>query len=297
MASSLFSLTVDYAFKKFFVDHPDLLVDFLNAVFLEFDQLTIHSLKILNPELPGEAINDKNAILDILAEDEGGHSFNIEMQAYGVDQFAKRSAFYAFRLYNASIKKGKKHAEIPPVYSVNLLDFDLFPGLSYHRCFRLLDVKEPSVAMMDGIEFHFIELKKLHKAIDEMKDPLEEWSAFIRFSGSLTEEDMSKLKEKNPVFKKAHSALKAISRDSKAKIEYDRRQATIYFYERTLEKRYAEGIAEGEQKGKAEGIAEGKAEGEHQRNLEIAKQMKEEKLSTDLIQRVTGLTAEEVERL
>lgn len=297
MSSGRLSLTVDYAFKKFFVSYPDLLIDFLNAVFKEFDHFTIVSLEILNPELPGEAIDDKKAILDILARDDMGNFINIEMQAHLVDAFAKRSAFYAFRLYNSGIEKGDDHADIPPVFSVNLLDFDLFPGLSYHRCFRLLDVNDTSVEMMADIEFHFLELRKLQKAIDEMNDPLDEWSAFIRLSGSLSEEDMSKLEHKNPILKKAHKALDIISQDSKTRLEYDKRQAAIYFYERTLEKKFQDGKAEGIAEGKAEGIAEGKAEGSYERNIEIARQMKREGLGIDLVQRVTGLSVEEIERL
>lgn len=113
------SLTIDYAFKKFFITKPNLLIDFLNAVFKEYHNFTIESLNILNPELPGEAIDDKNAILDILAKDSSGRTINIEMQAHEIEQFAKRSAFYAFRLYVSGIEKGEDHANIPPVYSIN----------------------------------------------------------------------------------------------------------------------------------------------------------------------------------
>jgi predicted transposase/invertase (TIGR01784 family) len=75
-------LTVDYAFKKFFVDNQDLLIDFLNAVFEKYDNFTVKSLKILNPELPGDSIEDKNAILDIHAKDASGREVNVEMQAH-----------------------------------------------------------------------------------------------------------------------------------------------------------------------------------------------------------------------
>jgi len=132
------SLKIDYAFKRFFITRPDLLIDFLNAVFEEYDRIKVASLEILNPELPGEAIEDKNSILDIRARDDGGNTINIEMQAHFRDGFAKRSAFYAFRLYITGIKKGEDHSLIPPIFSINLIDFDLFPGVSYHRCFRLL---------------------------------------------------------------------------------------------------------------------------------------------------------------
>ncbi|KAB2934416.1 MAG: hypothetical protein F9K24_04175 [Leptonema illini] len=37
---------------------------------------------VQNPELPGEAIDDKNAILDILARDSRGRKINIEMQTH-----------------------------------------------------------------------------------------------------------------------------------------------------------------------------------------------------------------------
>ncbi len=285
MSSDRFSLTVDYAFKKFFVDHPDLLVDFLNAVFMEYDHLTIASLEILNPQLPGESVEDKGAILDILAEDDRGNRINIEMQAGSDGKFASRTAFYAFRLYVQGLDKGDPHSRIPPVYSVNLLDFNMFPNLDYHSCYRLLNMKDCTIDMGAEVEFHFIELKKLQKAIDEMVDPLETWSAFIRYSSSLTEEDMAKLAAKNPALKEAGNALNVLSKDSLARLEYDKRVANKYFYERSLIERYAEG----EQKGKAEG--------EHQRSLEIARQMKSRGFPVTDIVEMTGLSAEEVEQL
>jgi len=52
--------SIDYAFKKFFVTSPDLLIDFPNAVFHQFDNFRIESLSIQNPELPGEAIDDND---------------------------------------------------------------------------------------------------------------------------------------------------------------------------------------------------------------------------------------------
>ncbi len=131
---NLLSLTIDYAFKKFFVDNPDLLIDFLNAVFEKYDGFTVKSLKILNPALPGEAIEDKNAILHIHAKDSKGRTINIEMQAHEIAEFSKRAAFYGFRLFVQGLSKGQKHESIPPVFSVNLLDFNLFPGFHYHRC-------------------------------------------------------------------------------------------------------------------------------------------------------------------
>jgi len=251
------SLKIDYAFKRFFVTRPDLLIAFLNAVFEEYDHIKIASLEILNPELPGEAIEDKNSILDIRAKDDGGNAINIEMQAHFRDGFAKRSAFYAFRLYMTGIKKGEDHSLLPPVFSINLIDFNLFPGIPFHRCFRLLDVREPAVMMMDGIEFHFLELKKLGKPVRELKDTLDIWIRFIRDSDSLTEKEMDALEKKYPLLKEAHKTLDEISQDSEARLEYDKRQAAIYFHEMALEKKFSEGKAEGKLEDAAKMLAEG----------------------------------------
>lgn len=49
--------------------------------------------------------------------------------------------------------------------------------------------------------------------------------------------------------------------------------------------------------GKKEGIKEGIKEGEKKKQLEIAKKMKEEKLSIELIGKITQLTKEEIEKL
>ena len=275
------SLTVDYAFKKFFLTDPDLLIDFLNAVFEKHHTFKIASLTILNPELPGEAIDDKNAILDINAKDSDGRSINIEMQAHEIAEFSKRTAFYAFRLYSNGIEKGENHRDIPPVFSVNLLDFDLFPGYHFHRCFRLLDVNDPSLCMMEDIEFHFIELRKLKKGIPELTEKLETWNAFIRFSGHLTDQDMKDLENKNPTLKKAHRILDEISQDSDARIQYDRRKSTLFFYEKTLEQKYKQGLEQGL----------------YEKAVQTAKAMIADGLDVQKIASYTGLSPEEIQQL
>lgn len=287
------ALTIDYAFKKFFIGNPDLLVDFLNALFHEYNAFSIESATVLNPELPGEAIDDKNAILDILAEDSAGRKINIEMQAHEIAEFAKRAAFYAFRLYVSGIEKGHNHAEIPPVYSINLLDLNLFPGYSYHRCFRLLDVAEPQIALMEDMEFHFIELGKL-SGKPESLNALESWLEFIRHSDTLSGEQMEKLEKQNPAMEKARKALDEISMDSDTRLQYDRRKSAIFFYERTLDKKFADGMAEGKQEGLLEGKQEGLREGELKGKLESARRMLDEGFKVDEILRITGLSEDDL---
>ena len=72
--------TVDFAFKKLFgsPEHPDITIHFLNAVLR--DDPRIVDIEILNPFLERDFADDRLAILDVLARDETGRVFNIEMQ-------------------------------------------------------------------------------------------------------------------------------------------------------------------------------------------------------------------------
>lgn len=59
----------------------------------------------------------------------------------------------------------------------------------------------------------------------------------------------------------------------------------------------AKGLAEGLSEGKAKGLAEGKIEGEIVAKKEIAKNMINESMSIDLIEKITGLSKEEIKKL
>lgn len=49
--------------------------------------------------------------------------------------------------------------------------------------------------------------------------------------------------------------------------------------------------------GKEEGREEGREEGKKERNIEIAKEMKKSKISTQLIEKITGLAKETIEKI
>lgn len=68
---------------------------------------------------------------------------------------------------------------------------------------------------------------------------------------------------------------------------------TEYEYKTYLSEAIEQGLAEGEAKGLEKGLAEGKAEGK----AEIAKAMKAEGLSVELISKVTELSAEQIKSL
>ena len=64
-----------------------------------------------------------------------------------------------------------------------------------------------------------------------------------------------------------------------------------------IEQGRAEGLAEGHAAGLSEGRSEGLAEGAAQEKREIAKSMIKEGIAIEIIKKVTGLSADEVEEL
>lgn len=56
-------------------------------------------------------------------------------------------------------------------------------------------------------------------------------------------------------------------------------------------------IENGKEQGLEEGREEGREEGKKQRNIEIAKEMKKNKISIDLIEKITGLTKEMIKKI
>ena len=71
----------------------------------------------------------------------------------------------------------------------------------------------------------------------------------------------------------------------------------LAFLRRKFELDYNSGLQYAEEKGIEQGKKEGMEKGSKKKQIEIAKKLKEMKLSNDDIQKATGLTKEEIEEL
>ena len=56
-------------------------------------------------------------------------------------------------------------------------------------------------------------------------------------------------------------------------------------------------IESGKEEGRKEGIKEGREEGREERTIEVAKEMKKNKISMELIEKITGLTKEMIKNV
>jgi predicted transposase/invertase (TIGR01784 family) len=152
----------DYVFKKLFAEAPALLTELINDV--RSEEPPIEVVEVTNPRIEPEELNGKFIVLDILAKDQQGHRYNIEMQVRRFDAWSARSTYYLARTLSNQIVSGQDYLALKPVIGIHLLDFDLFnePGQANQAewCFELRDRKNPQTKLGDELQLHIIELSK-----------------------------------------------------------------------------------------------------------------------------------------
>ena len=275
--------TIDFIFKRLFGDekNADILVNFLNAVFESAGEPLIESVEILNPFLDKEALTDKMSVLDIRARTEVRTLVNIEIQLWNAGDMPKRTLYYWARLYAGQLEEGNQYRTLQKTIAVNILDFDTMDNGQYHNVFH---VREDTTGqrLTDVLEIHFLELRKLREHAVGLEKKLVRWMLFL---AARTRERMEELAKEDPMMQKALTTLEFLSQDEQTRMLYEARQKALHDY--------ASAIGEAEDKGRAEGREEGREEG----RMETARAMLADGMETELIARLTGLSAEEVERL
>ena len=137
--------------------------------------------------------------------------------------------------------------------------------------------------LTDDIEFNIIELPKINKEPKGSEDEkLKEWLNFLENPES---KEVQGYMKRNENMKAAREKLNEISKDEKARRIAELRQKAI------MDEK------EAEYTGYCNGLEEGIKQGIEQRNIEIARSMKEEGIDIKHIIKVTGLSEEEINTL
>ena len=271
-------VTNDYIFKKIFAKkgNESILKDFLIAVL----EIPIEKIEILkDTHLERTIKENKLGILDIKATLNSNIIVNIEMQIRNQYNIKERSLYYWSNLYSNNLYKNQDYIENNRTITINILDFNIFEEGPYHeKC--MITRKYNGEILTEDLEIHFIQIPKCSKK--EVKTKLDQWMQFI---GNISKEGVKKAMEENKEIKKAQEELEYLTGD-----EEERRLAFL------REKAIRDEISNinGARK---EGIKKGIEQGEKRKQLEIAKNMKEEKIPIEQIEKITGLSLEEIEKL
>ena len=121
----------DIAFKKMFANHQhkEVLISFLNAVLERKNGQTIVEVEILDHHNISLIQELQATILDVRCTDQDGKYYIVEMQKKDRYDFPERCVFYASYVYAQQLTNKKPYKELTSVIFVGIINFNLFNGL------------------------------------------------------------------------------------------------------------------------------------------------------------------------
>jgi predicted transposase/invertase (TIGR01784 family) len=193
---------------------------------------------------------------DVLAKDEQGGQYNIEIQVYRFHNWYQRSLYYLSRMMATQLKSGIDYNRVGANVGVHLLDFDLFTTTDSERaqaswCFEMRDATQPQVSMGNLLQLNLLELAKASR-LRAAEGALRNWISF--FKQWREDWEMSNIEHK-PVLA-AMERLRALSQDEEERWRALSRERALLDEATLLTEAREAGILAGKAEGKAESKAE-----------------------------------------
>jgi predicted transposase/invertase (TIGR01784 family) len=270
MAKLEFKLTRDTLFKVFFVKYPDLLKSLVTQA-LGIDINDVMDFRITNPNIPSNIVGEKFCELDIKMELDG-ETVNLEVQVDDEGDYPERSLYYWVRCYSSALHTSEEYIELPRTIAINIVAFNMFKDTKdFHSEFRVLEVTRHT-ELTDKMSLHYFELKKLPKlAESDAGNILKLWLALFNAE---TEEEMLKI----------------------AKIGGEIMEQAVQGYKNVLVSKDFEELERLRERARNnERAALGRARREN--SMEIAKKLKAEGVSIDIIQKSTKLDIDVIQKI
>lgn len=265
-------VTNDFVFKKLFgkQENEELLKDLLEAIIEEpIKQLEIQKDATLDKTLEVNKIG----VLDIKATLNNNTTVNIEMQVKDQYNTIERSLFYWAGLYHNGLNKGEDYLLNKRTISINILNYKCFKEGSYHEVAKIRR-EYKNILLTEDLELHYIQIPKFIEENRKTETKLDQW---IQFIGNINEKGVNEAMEKNKVIKKAKEELEYLTGDEEIRRLAELRDKAIR-----------------DEKTNLRGARE---EGEREKAKEIARKMIKENIDIKVIQKITGLTENEINKL
>ena len=213
-------------------------------------------------------IEAKSVRLDLLVKDESGKSYDIEMQVSNEHNIPKRMRYYQAAIDIAFLDKGEHYKALNDSYIIFVCLFDAIGKNKPLYTFKNICIEDRQTPLRDGTKKLIINAQAFNKAEDkELKGFLE----YVK-TGTVNTEYTGRIE----------TMIQTVKNNEQARQEY-----------RFMSGFEMDAREEGIQQGKSLGIAEGS----RQKALETARLMKQANCEIPFIEKMTGLTKEEVESI
>ena len=251
------------------MEHEPICREFLEMLFTT----TIEKITYLSSQNTVTANSGAKSVrLDVLVKDEAGTAYDIEMQVGNEYNIPKWMRYYQAVLDVAFLDKGYSYKALNESFIIFVCLFDPIGSNRAVYTFENICVEDKRSLLQDGSK------KIILNATAFKETNNKELQGFLQYvkTGKVTTaytgriEQMIQTVKHNEQLRKEYHILPAVLMDA---------------------------FDEGEAKGKSLGLVEGEIRGSRQKALETARLMKQANCESMFIEKMTGLTAEEITQL
>jgi len=244
---------------------------------------------------------------DIACRSKNGELINVEMSFNPINDELYRLEYYASRQFVGQDIEGddKEYSDLKESYQIAILAQRMFfPDKNLTHTFQFNDL-QTQVSLNGKMRIITLELEKaavfIDKPIEEMIEA-EAWAAFFQYLTDETKRE--KIKEIINNEEGIAMAVKILGTFSQKEIDYIRETAEIKarldwnsYIKDAKQEGMKKGLEEGRNEGRIEGRNEGRIEGRNEEKMIIAKNLLAEGSTPEFVNRITGLSLEEIEKL
>ncbi len=267
----------DFGFKKLFGEevNKDLLIDFLNNLLL--DEQQIKDLTYLKNEHLSSSDTERKAIFDLYCENERGEKFIVELQKAKQNFFKDRSVYYSTFPIQEQAKQGNWNFELKAVYTIGILDF-IFddhknePEKLLHKI-KLSDIEKHTV-FYNKLTYIYLEMPKFIKTENELKTSFDKWLFVLKHLPDLQDRPKA-LQER--IFEKLFKTAEIAKFSQKERQEYE---DSLKYYRDLVNT-----------------VDTAEQDGRIKERIIIAKNLLKAGVDLKTIEKSTGLSKEEIEKL
>ena len=189
-----------------------------------------------------------------------GTRVHVEVQVLMDEYMVNRSLYYWGRIYSRELEKGDLYADLRPVITINLLDFNQFPQYdTYVNTYHIMNDDTHDI-LTNHLEMHFIELKKIHISDIKKLKRSERWIAY--FSPNFTDQERRALAMNDTAIREAMDYEKQFATNNELKSAYWEHERTMRDIASALYSREKAGQERGERIGQERGERIGQERGE-----------------------------------
>ena len=293
------TLRNDYLFKRLLgsEENKACLQDLLECI-LDIPVGAIEGLELLDKELAKDTVSDKTGILDVKLKLTNGTVIDIEIQASWNASFVKRTLFYWSKMYIEGFKEGQAYNSLHKCITINIIADGFNLNDAVHSEY-LLQEKEVHTMLTDVLEIHFLDLQAAKRANEEGKEESKRSQLinWLKFIGTSDKKERAMIAMKSPILQMLNEQIDVLTLSPVERKLYESRMKLKSDITTISETQFSAGVERGKSLGLAEGKSLGLAEGSRQKALETARLMKQASCEITFIEKMTGLSKEEVEKL